>query len=216
MPSPVSPTPMSDILYELALDKRPLNADVLDEYVRAHPQHAQELTAFAVELALDALVCQDVDAVATSIDCTRQSAAVSAAVSRFHNRLFETRRQAAPLARVAPPPPGVENPLASLDRLAFLGFVERLQINRVFAMKLRDRQIQAATIPERFMERVAEALGVARQIVEAHLRGPVVVQASAQSYKADQKPVVAQQQTYEQAVRTSNLTAEQQVRLLAD
>ena len=114
MPSPMSPTSMSDILYKLALDERPLNADVLDEYVRAHPQHAQELTAFAIELALDALLCQDVDAVATNIDYTRQSAAVSAAVSRFHNQLFEVRRHASPLAKVAPPPP-VEFPASDLN-----------------------------------------------------------------------------------------------------
>jgi len=49
----------SDVLYALAVAMPIPNPKTLDEFVRRYPQHAEALTEFAVQLALDAGACGD-------------------------------------------------------------------------------------------------------------------------------------------------------------
>jgi len=78
--------------YELALAERVPNAEQLDEFVRRYPEHARELTEFAIELALDAAL----SAIDTGLELkpADESLAVSQAMSRFQNRLYAVQRDA--------------------------------------------------------------------------------------------------------------------------
>ena len=49
-------TPLRDAMYAMSLAKPVPDAELLDEYVRLYPEHAEALTEFAVELAVDALL----------------------------------------------------------------------------------------------------------------------------------------------------------------
>ena len=48
------PTALRDVLYAFSLAKPVPDARLLDEFVRRYPEHAAEITDFAIELAIDA------------------------------------------------------------------------------------------------------------------------------------------------------------------
>ena len=91
---------------------------------------------------------------------------------------------------------------------------QRLNANTVFVLKLRDRLIEADTIPESFRERLAEELKAPFDIVAAHFSGRAEV-ALHVHYKANQKPEAGKKQPFEEAVRNSGLSVEQQLYLLS-
>lgn len=204
-----SGAPLRDVLYEFSLAKRAPDAELLDEYVRQFPQYANELVDFAVSLVLDAPqdeACQPV------ADPQRVSPAVSRAMSRFHNHLHATRQaQAAPAGSSAPQ--AVVNPFLALDRNAFRALADQLGANVLFVARLRDRLIAPATFSKGFVRLVAEKLITSVDLVIAHFSAPAGP-AAPQFLKADGKPEPAEQQPFEEAVKASGLTPEQQQRLL--
>ena len=76
----------SDVMYEFSLAKPIPDADLLDQCVRRFPQHAAALTDLAISIVLDAARPDEEDV--TEVD-TPLSPAVSRAMSRFQNRLYE-------------------------------------------------------------------------------------------------------------------------------
>ena len=60
-------TPLRDAMYAMSLAKSVPDADLLDEFVRRYPQHADALTEFAIELAVDAFLYHE-DSVETHTD----------------------------------------------------------------------------------------------------------------------------------------------------
>ena len=110
----------------------------------------------------------------------------------------------------------VINPFEGIGRQEYRDFVKRIGVNSVLVNKLRDRQIQTETIPEGFKRRVAEELDVPFTAIDAHFAasgGPA--SASPQFFKADDKPSRDRSQSFEDAVRNSGLTDEQQQYLLS-
>jgi hypothetical protein len=205
-----SPAPLRSALYELALAKEAPDAEVLDEFVRRYPEYAAALTDFAIELALEAAL----DTVNSQMEPTPTgtSPSVSKAMSRFHNRLHavqqERSAQGRGIAAVA------DNPFISLDRAGIRDVGQRLNANNVFVMKLRDRQIDASTMTARFQHRVAAELKVPIEVVIAHFDGPTQIVPGVH-FKADDKPEAGARQTFEEAVRSSGLTPEQETYLLS-
>ena len=51
-----SPTPLRNILYDLALVQPVPDAALVDAFVRRYPEYASDITEYAIELALDALL----------------------------------------------------------------------------------------------------------------------------------------------------------------
>lgn len=204
-----SGAPLRDVLYEFSLTKRIPDADLLDEYVRQFPQYADELVEFAVSLALDA---PHDEAPQTVADPQRVSPAVSRAISHFHNHLHATRQaQAAPTQNSATQ--ATVNPFLALSRDAFRALAAQLGANALFVARLRDRQIAPATFSAGFLRLVADKLGATVEEVVAHFSAPASPSAP-QFLKADDKPEPAGQQSFEEAVKASGLTPEQQQRLL--
>lgn len=209
---------LREALYELSIAKHMPDAQVLDDVVRRYPQFAEELTDFAVELALDALRGEAAaDAAESAVDPSNISPAVSRAMSRFHNRLHAVRQEAGKVSaeRTLPSDP-VDNPFAGLDRKKFRAFAKQIGANPVFVAKLRDRQIEPDTITNGFKRRVAEELDVPFAAIDAHFAEPSgPTSASPQFFKADDKPSHDRRQSFEDAVRSSGLTDEQQQYLLS-
>ena len=212
-----SPMPLREALYALSLDERDLNADVLDDYIRLYPEHAEALTEFAIEVAVDALSGSPaVEAVETVAHPTQRSPAVSRAMSRFQNRLHSVQQTAVTAAtRPSADVGGAANPFASLDRGAFRALAQDLQANTVVVAKLRDRQVDPDTIPSTFLRRLSELLNTSIDAIVAHFRAPMRPQLGLQFLKADRKPDSVSRQSFEEAVRTSDLNEEQQRHLLS-
>jgi hypothetical protein len=202
-------TRLDDALYALAQAGAIPDAAALDKLVRQYPDHAETLTEMAIELALDALSDEN-DAEVSAVS-TRTSPAVAEAMSHFHNRLYAVKiaERTAKIRTDAP----LLNPFAALDRSQLRSLGERLNVNTVFVLKLRDRLIEAETIPESFRKNIAEELKAPFDIVAAHFSGRAVVAASAR-YKSDGKPEVGQKQPFEEAVKNSGLSVDQQTYLL--
>jgi hypothetical protein len=204
-----SPATLRNAFYELALANQAPDAELLDEFVRRYPEHAAELTDFAIELALDAATA--VDAQSETETVPTDSVAVSKAMSRFQNRLYAVQREAAVQGRQ---PVIVDNPFLSLDRAGLRAIGQRLNANNVFVMKLRDRQIDEKTMTPGFQCLVAEELKVPINVVVTHFSGPVEIQAGVH-FKADGKPETGAKQTFEEAVRSCGLTSDQETHLLS-
>jgi hypothetical protein len=208
-------TSLRDAMYAMSLAKAVPDAELLDEFVRLYPQHAPALTEFAIELAIDSLIErsgeEDVPA-----DPDRISSVVSRVMSQFENQLYERRQ-----ARTATSPPraataSVENPFAAFDRQGFRALASQLDINTVFLSKLRDRALEPGSIPMSYCRHLAEETGEDAEEMVAHLYAPQQsIAAVRQHYKADGKPTATARQSFEEAVRTSGLSEEQQRRLLS-
>lgn len=210
---PRGPVPLRDVLYELSLAKDVPDPELLDEFVRRYPEHALELTDFAVELAVDSL---RPDAAEVPADTSRVSPAVSRAMSRFQNALHGLQaRGAAPQARSGIRAAAVENPFAKYDRPGFRQLAEDLHANSLFTCKLRDREIKPSTMTDGFKRFLAAKLTVPPEVIAAHFSAPAAMIPQAQFHKSDRKPEAGRQQSFVEAVRSSNLTEEQQQFLLS-
>jgi hypothetical protein len=200
-----SATPHRNALYELALAMQVPDAGVLDEFVRRYPDHAEGLTDLAIELAMESLA--DAAGAEPEGAASGVSVSVAMAMSRFQNRLYQVQKEAA--SQRASRAGGTENPFASLDRDGIRDFGHRLNASNVFVMKLRDRQIDEATMTPGFKNRVATELRAPIDVVLAHFASGTQVQ-RATHFKSDQKPVAGAKQTFEEALRSSGLSDEQQ------
>lgn len=208
-------TSLRDAMYAMSLAKAVPDAELLDEYARLYPQFADALTEFAVELAIDSLMHQS-DEEDIPADAEAISAVVSRVMSQFENQLYERQqaRATTPPARAATA--SVENPFAALDRPGFRALVSRLDVNSVFLSKLRDRTIDPISIPKAYSRHLAQGMDEDIDAMAAHLFAPQeFVAAGRQLYKAEGKPAAAPRQSFEEAVKTSGLSEEQQRRLLS-
>lgn len=201
------PTELEDALHSFAIASKVLNASALDQLVRAFPQFAEELTDIAVSLVMDAYE----DEADVAIDVQHTSPAVSRAMSQFNNRLHEIGSQMQKLETKSAI--NVESPFSALGRDELKAIAMHLHANTIFVIKVRDRIIDRATISAGFIREVADALGKPIEQLAAHFAAPPQIAARVH-YKADQKPTAVKQQTFEEAVRSSNLTPEQQSYLL--
>lgn len=200
---------LPDGYYELALAKPVPDAEVLDDVVRRYPEHATGLTQFAIQLVLDSL--RESGTEDSEIAAPEVTIAVSKAISRFHNRRHEL--SAASESRSVETEMNAENPFSSLPRSEIRALARRLNVNTVFLMRLRDRLVELETMTESFLQWLADGVGVSKEVLKTHFAASPQLQASEQ-YKADRKPTVGAKQTFEDAVRSSSMTPEQQEHLL--
>jgi len=208
-------TSLRDAMYAMSLAKAVPDAELLDEFARLYPKYADALTEFAIELAIDSLMHRS-DEEDVPADADTISDVVSRVMSQFENQLFERRqaRAATPPARAATA--SVENPFAALDRQGFRALVSQLDVNSAFLSKLRDRTIEPISIPKAYCRHLAQEMDEDAEAMVAHLYAPQdSVAAGRQLYKAEGKPAATARQSFEEAVKTSGLSEEQQRRLLS-
>lgn len=207
---PRSPATLREVLYEFAMAREVPDAELLDEFARQHPQYADTLTDFAVELVVDSLRSE---AVELAVETQRTSPAVSRAMSRFHDALHGAKARAAAAAERVQQP-ALDNPFARYGRNEFRQLVRDLRVNSIFACKLRDGLIDPRTMSRGFVAHLAEAMKVRAEEMAAYLNSLRPSVQAGQFCKSDEKPQAGGQQTFEEAVKSSGLTDEQQRFLL--
>ncbi len=207
-----SPAPLRDVLYEFSLAKEVPDAELVNEFARRYPEHAEEITQFAIELVVASL---RPDPAEERVVTTAVSPMVSRAMSTFQNALYANRAKATAPIENTSFAVAVENPFANLDRKAFRQLARDLNANLVFVCKLRDRQIDPKTMSEGFLQFLADKMKVVRDTLEAFFAGGGRPVAQPQFFKADQKPEANVQQSFEEAVRGSELSEEQQHHLMS-
>jgi hypothetical protein len=109
----------------------------------------------------------------------------------------------------AQPAAKAQSPFVAWGRTELRDFGIRLRANTVFAMKVRDCQIDSDTMTHGFKQHVAEAARAPFEVIVAHFAGDSRI-AGQTRFKADKKPEAGKKQTFDEAVSTSGLTEEQQ------
>lgn len=207
-----APKPLRDVLYDFSLAKEAPDAELLEKFTKLYPCYADELTEFAIEVFVEAR--QGPEETVQPFDEASVSPTVSRAMSAFQVALQESRGQEeVAVTESVDEESTVENPFADLDRTQFRALAESVNANTVFLFKLRDCLINPDTMTEGFLRLLGDKLKVSMERLDAFFRagGP---QLAGQHFKAETKPSVGQQQSFEYAVRSSGLTEEQQEYLL--
>ena len=209
-----NPAALREALYVLSVGQQVPDAKFLDDVVRQYPEFGEELTAFAIAIAVDALrgerVVGDEEQV---IDPSMVSPAVSRAMSHFQNRLHAVTADESVATSVSADVGEAHNPFVDLTRGEFRALAYGLNANRVFVVKLRDRQIEASTMTIGFQSRVADELNVPVDVVVAHFAARQTSPVR-QLFKSDGKPAAGARQRFKEAVRSSGLSEAQQRYLL--
>src|ERR1700722_10316309 len=130
-------TPLRDAMYAILPGNALPHAELLYEFVRRYPEHADALTEFAIELAVDALQHGD-DDLDLPTDPETISPVVSRVMSQFQNRLFEISKKRVPEAPARAASAPIVNPFEALDRDGFRALASQLGMNTVLLTKLRD------------------------------------------------------------------------------
>lgn len=170
------------------------NRKTLEHYLGEYPEHANALVDCSIELMVDATRGDEV-------------ALTSEAVVDQAWQIFQ--------ATVGQPAGGsIISLFTTLNPTDFKSLARKLDINNLLLVRLRDRAINAATIPQRLIQALATELGATVETVMAYLRNPPAM-VSGHSFKSDMKPAVTEQISFEKAVETSQLTPDQQEALKA-
>lgn len=163
---------------------------MLECYLDEYPDHVKALVECSIELMLDEMRSNEV-------------AAVDQAWQRFQSAVSVSGDMS------------VTNPLfAKLNPTAFRSLAKRLDITNLLLVRLRDRAIDVATIPQRFVQKLATELGATADAVMVYLSSPPGM-ISSHSFRSAVKPAVTAQISFEQAIETSQLTQAQQETLKA-
>ena len=197
---------LHDVLEEMAFASERPDAKVVGEYLRRYPQYADEITDFAAELAAMAVAASVDDGFEPST--TGTSPAISRALSQLHNRLYEVKQ--AQEAREASGP----DLFAPLSPGQFRALASELGVNALFLSKVRDRTIEPETIPHGFRVKMADAIKVSEPLVAAYLARQATIP-DQMRFLSERKPEASRRQSFADAVKSSNLTDEQQRYLLS-
>lgn len=163
--------------------------ETLERYLSEHPEHAEAIVDCSIELMVNSVRHEEAP---PDLD-----ASVDIAWQRFLAAIG-TAEDAA-----------ITNPFAKLNPTAFKMLAKNLDVSNLLLIRLRDRAIEAATIPRRFVQKLASGLGATTEVVAAYLHSPPAM-VSSHSFRSSVKPAVAQQISFEEAIETSHLTQAQQ------
>src|ERR1700733_10659022 len=113
-----------DALYLLSIEQEMPDAALLDEVIRTCPEFSEELTDFAIDLAIDRCTnrMREEEATPSVAELENVSPAVSRALSRFQNCLHSVQTTAVSDSIILPTVHGVSqsreavNPFAHLSR----------------------------------------------------------------------------------------------------
>jgi hypothetical protein len=202
----------NDVLYEFALGYKHPDPQRLDEFVRSHPDFADALTTLALELAIERTAESEI---AASSELDPQAEVVLAkTMSHFQNRLYAIR-SAQSSARPESAARQPRDLFSTRNREQMQALGTTLQVSQLFLRRLRDCEIRLDTMPPGFIREVAEAIQEPEVDVSGYFARSSPQLSRLELYKSSVKPTVGRQLTFEEAVRRSGLTSEQQARLLA-
>lgn len=178
------------VLDAFAVEREP-GRSTLERYLRLYPEYAAELVELS--LALNRQVRDDT----APLSATDQ-ALIDAAWARHSTAI----------------PAPTSDPFAALTVDDWRAVAHRLDVPRQVATALRERRISFGSIPQRLLGRLAEAVSTSVAQLESSWGPPRL--AAGRSYKADGKPTVGDQVTFEQALIDAGVPAEKRARLLAE
>jgi hypothetical protein len=110
-------------------------------------------------------------------------------------------------------PSQAPNPFEKLVSSSIKNLVAQLNINSLLFTRIRDRTIKPSSIPHQFIQLLAKHLGESEENLSNYLSGPPLI-ASSSAFRASNNPTAETQIDFEEAVKTSHLSSEQEKLLL--
>ena len=179
-----------DVLDAFAVEED-VGRETLERYLRAYPQYAPEIVDLARELSR--VIIEDDQPLSA-----KDLALVDAAWTRHLEAV----------------PKAVVDPLSGLSVAESRAIARNLEIPRQVVTAFRERKVIAASVPRRFLVRLAAAANTTVESIESAWALPPP--SSARSYKADEKPTEAGAVTFEQLLIDAGVSEEKRALLLAD
>ena len=198
----MSTTPNStkdEVLYAFSVESH-RSTSLLEEYINKYPQYRNELIDISIELSLSP----------KQVDMPVEGE-VSDSVERSWVKFQSALEPSDPVSLSSH---SVKHPLEALDNNSFRSLSKTLNLNRLFLTRLRDRTINASTIPRQLIEKIAKAIDTGFESIRDSLNEPPTVSPSV-SFKAHGKPSASKQMTFDDAIESSNLSDEQKSELKA-
>ncbi len=189
--SPVGERPSREaVLDAFAVESEP-DRETLERYLRLYPEYAGELVDLARELS-----CEVFD----------DPALLSAADQALIDAAWSQHAVAIPAATT--------DSFAALTVDDWRAVAQRLDVPRQVVTALRERRVSLVSIPRRFLRSFAEA--TRSSVAQLELSWGSAQLATTRSYKADDKPTVGEQVTFEQVLIDAGVSAEKRAQLLAE
>ena len=190
---------LAEVVQELPELAGPPDPSLLADLVRKHPHLAAELGDFFTEWYLQ-------ESLSEAAPPTEGSEA--RALGRTLQR-FDTLSRAAQEA-----PSTVANPFGGRDPAQLRNLAESIGLDKTVLAKLRDRKIEASTIPEELTLSLARELEVPLGAMLQHLAGPATIPVGA-SFKTQGKPTAGVKEPFRVAIERSQLDDSSKARWLA-
>lgn len=180
--------PREFVLDSFAVESEP-DRSTLERYLRLYPEYAGDLIDLSRKLSRE--IYED-DALLSAAD----QALIDAAWSQ-HSKAV---------------PATISDPFAALTVDDWRTVARRLDVPRQVVTALRERRISLVSIPRRFLAMLAEAMR--SSVAQLESSWGLAQLAAARSYKADGKPALGEQVTFEQVLIDAGVPAERRARLL--
>jgi hypothetical protein len=178
------------VLDAFAVESEP-GRSTLERYLRLYPEYAREFIDLSRELSRDAYE----DTAPLSAD---DQALIDAAWSQ-HAKAVSAE---------------AVDTFAALTVDEWRAVAQRLDVPRQVVTALRERRVSLVSIPRGFLAMLAEAMhSSVAQLESSWGSAPL---AGVRSYKADTKPMVGEQVTFEQVLIDAGVPTERRARLLAE
>lgn len=191
-----SPNDKEAILYAFAIEPQHDRATLV-RYLRQYPEFTEDLLHLSSELRLGDVV---------------DSTAISTTSGRDWKAAWQRFRACKPQQETVG---AVANPFANFRGVAFVRLAQSLNVSRSFLTVFRDGLVVASSIPDRFARRFAGATNLTFESVREYFARPQT-ELLARQFKSEDRPSHQGKKTFEELVRSSDLTEEQRQLLLED
>jgi len=185
-----------DILYAFSIEPHHDHA-TLERYLHKHPELTEDLIDLSHELRISVVL--------GGPDAAPQP-------DRKADEAWKAFVECAPPSRSAA---GQSSLFASLKGAALVELAAKLDIPRSLLTPLRDRLAEPATIPMRFLSRLATASGSPIKAIQEYLALPPVTALGLQ-FKSDSRPANQGQVPFRKLVEDTTMTDKQRAALLRD
>jgi hypothetical protein len=196
---------LDEVLTAFHMESDRPSPKILERYCRSYPQFVHEITEFAIEWAkLNSPLEQ------TIAETPVNKVLLSKTESQFQSLLYELDKER---RDGSDNHSALSDPFASLDADEFERVASTIGVDVPLLAKIVYRQIR--DIPTKLVQRLAELLYRQKDELDRYFS----LAASApmeKSFKARDKPIVVSKESFDSAVRSSNLTEDQKALLLRD
>lgn len=203
-----------EVLDEMLASEGKIDAAVVVKWTNLYPQHKRELIDFAARFVLaESIDTQDEDSAQIEDETLNSASQIALKISQEKRTDFRQKALAMIKEQSKQPIKSIlEEATASGKNIRSLA--ETLELSIPIVLKLENRLLEFATIPQEIIVRLSEIIKCSSEAVASYLQSERQFISGA-NYKSEGQPELPPKQDFSDAVRTDpNLSDEQKRRWL--